>query len=171
MSGTPRRSERCASVVIPLSFPSATCATFHAMKTRLIPHTTLEASVLCLGTAEFGSAVDHSLSEKLIEKYLDEGGNVLDTAEIYASWLPGCDHRSEEFLGAWLRKRKNRDGIIISTKGAHPRLHSMDKPRMSKSVVEGDRSSPKPGSPRTKSCSAICWANRFRLSRSSVQRK
>jgi aryl-alcohol dehydrogenase-like predicted oxidoreductase len=29
------------------------------MKTRLIPHTTLEASVLCLGTAEFGSAVDH----------------------------------------------------------------------------------------------------------------
>jgi aryl-alcohol dehydrogenase-like predicted oxidoreductase len=63
---------------------------------------------------------------------------VLDTAEIYASWLPGGDHRSETFLGAWLRKRKNRDGIIISTKGAHPRLNAMDKPRMSKPVVEAD---------------------------------
>jgi aryl-alcohol dehydrogenase-like predicted oxidoreductase len=111
------------------------------MKTRLIPHTTLEASVLCLGTAEFGSAVDDALSENIIEKYLDEGGDVLDTAEIYASWIPGCDHRSEEFLGAWLRKRKNRDEIIISTKGAHPRLDSMDKPRMSKPVVEEDLNS------------------------------
>lgn len=111
------------------------------MKTRLIPHTTLEASVLCLGTAEFGSAVDDALSENIIETYLDEGGNVLDTAEIYASWIPGCDHRSEEFLGAWLRKTKNRDEIIISTKGAHPRLDSMDKPRMSKPVVEGDLNS------------------------------
>jgi aryl-alcohol dehydrogenase-like predicted oxidoreductase len=111
------------------------------MKTRLIPHTTLEASVLCLGTAEFGSVVDDALSENIIETYLDEGGNVLDTAEIYASWIPGCDHRSEEFLGAWLRKTKNRDEIIISTKGAHPRLDSMDKPRMSKPVVEGDLNS------------------------------
>jgi aryl-alcohol dehydrogenase-like predicted oxidoreductase len=111
------------------------------MKTRLIPHTTLEASVLCLGTAEFGSVVDDALSENIIETYLDEGGNVLDTAEIYASWIPGCDHRSEEFLGAWLRKNKNRDGIIISTKGAHPRLDSMDKPRMSKPLVEGDLNS------------------------------
>jgi aryl-alcohol dehydrogenase-like predicted oxidoreductase len=111
------------------------------MKTRLIPHTTLEASVLCLGTAEFGSVVDDALSENIIETYLDEGGNVLDTAEIYASWIPGCDHRSEEFLGAWLRKTKNRDEIIISTKGAHPRLDSMDKPRMSKPLVEGDLNS------------------------------
>jgi aryl-alcohol dehydrogenase-like predicted oxidoreductase len=108
------------------------------MKTRVIPHTTLEASTLCLGTAEFGSAIDEVLSEKIIGKYLDAGGNVLDTAEIYASWLPGGDHRSEAFLGAWLRKRKNRDGIIISTKGAHPRLNAMDKPRMSKPVVEAD---------------------------------
>jgi aryl-alcohol dehydrogenase-like predicted oxidoreductase len=53
------------------------------MNTRPIPHTDLTASVLCLGTAEFGSAVDESSSEKLIDTYLDAGGNVLDTAEIY----------------------------------------------------------------------------------------
>jgi aryl-alcohol dehydrogenase-like predicted oxidoreductase len=108
------------------------------MKTRPIPHTNLTASVLCLGTAEFGSAVDEPSSEKLIDTYLDAGGNVLDTAEIYAAWLPDGEHRSETFLGNWLRTRKNRDQLIISTKGAHPRLANMDKPRMSKPVVEAD---------------------------------
>jgi aryl-alcohol dehydrogenase-like predicted oxidoreductase len=108
------------------------------MKTRPIPHTNLQASELCLGTAEFGSAVDESVSEGIIKTYLDAGGNVLDTAEIYAAWLPDGEHRSETFLGDWLRRNKNRDQLIISTKGAHPRLDSMDKPRMSKAVVESD---------------------------------
>jgi aryl-alcohol dehydrogenase-like predicted oxidoreductase len=111
------------------------------MKTRRIPQTTLEASVLCLGTAEFGSGVKDALAESIIENYLEAGGNVLDTAEIYASWLPDGAHRSETFLGTWLRKRKNRNGIIISTKGAHPRLDSMDKPRMSRPIVEADLNS------------------------------
>lgn len=111
------------------------------MRTRLVPRTTLEASVLCLGTAEFGSGVQDSVSETIVNGYLDAGGNVLDTAEVYAEWLPGGSHRSEEFLGRWLRKRKNRDGLIISTKGAHPRLDSMDKPRMSRKDVESDLNS------------------------------
>ena len=111
------------------------------MKTRPIPHTDLKASELCLGTAEFGSAVEDSVSENIIKTYLDAGGNVLDTAEIYAAWLPDGEHRSETFLGNWLRKNKNRDQLIISTKGAHPRLASMDKPRMSKAVVESDLNS------------------------------
>src|SRR6516162_6721410 len=108
------------------------------MKTRRIPRTNLTASVLCLGTAAFGSAIDNSSSEKILETYLDAGGNVLDTAEIYAAWLPNGEHRSETFLGNWLRKNKKRDQLIISTKGAHPRLDSMDKPRMSKPIVESD---------------------------------
>jgi aryl-alcohol dehydrogenase-like predicted oxidoreductase len=111
------------------------------MNARPIPHTNLKASVLCLGTAEFGSAVDESTSEKILETYLDAGGNVLDTAEIYAAWLTNGEHRSETFLGNWLRRNKNRDQLIISTKGAHPRLDRMEKPRMSKAVVESDLNS------------------------------
>jgi len=111
------------------------------MKTRPIPHTNLKASELCLGTAEFGSSIDDSVSEEIIKTYLDAGGNVLDTAEIYAAWLPNGEHRSETFLGNWLRKNKNRDQLIISTKGAHPRLDNMDKPRMSKPIVESDLNS------------------------------
>jgi aryl-alcohol dehydrogenase-like predicted oxidoreductase len=37
-----------------------------------------------------------------------------------------------------LRRRKSREGLIISTKGAHPRLDSMDRPRMSKAEVQAD---------------------------------
>jgi len=121
--------------------PPRFCATVPKMKTRPIPHTNLNASELCLGTAEFGSAVDESASEEILKTYLDAGGNVLDTAEIYAAWLPNGEHRSETFLGNWLRKNKNRDQLIISTKGAHPRLDSMEKPRMSKPVVESDLNS------------------------------
>jgi aryl-alcohol dehydrogenase-like predicted oxidoreductase len=108
------------------------------MNTCPIPHTNLNASVLCLGTAEFGSSIDEATAEEILETYLDAGGNVLDTAEIYAAWLPNGEHQSEIFLGNWLRKNKNRDQLIISTKGAHPRLDSMDKPRMSKAFVESD---------------------------------
>jgi aryl-alcohol dehydrogenase-like predicted oxidoreductase len=111
------------------------------MRTRLVPRTNLEASVLCLGTAEFGSNVEDSVSETIINRYLEAGGNVLDTAEVYAEWIPGGSHRSEEFLGQWLRKRKSRDGLILSTKGAHPRLHAMHIPRMSKQDVESDLNS------------------------------
>jgi len=111
------------------------------MRTRLIPHTNLEASALCLGTAEFGSAVDDSLSAAIVNRYIEAGGNVLDTAQVYAAWLPGGSHRSEEFLGRWLREHKSRNGLILSTKGAHPRLDSMDTPRMSKKDVEFDLNS------------------------------
>jgi aryl-alcohol dehydrogenase-like predicted oxidoreductase len=58
------------------------------MRTRLIPNTTLQASVLCLGTAEFGSGVEDSLSDTITDRYIDAGGNVLDTAEVYAEWIP-----------------------------------------------------------------------------------
>jgi hypothetical protein len=85
--------------------------------------------------------VEDSVSEAIIDCYIDAGGNVLDTAEVYAEWVPGGSHRSEEFLGGWLRKHKSRDGLILSTKGAHPRLDSMDKPRMSKKEVEFDLNS------------------------------
>jgi len=71
------------------------------MKTQKIPQTDLNASVLCLGTAEFGSGIENSVSSAIVDRYLEAGGNILDTAEAYSEWLPGGSHRSEEFLGRW----------------------------------------------------------------------
>jgi aryl-alcohol dehydrogenase-like predicted oxidoreductase len=103
-----------------------------------VPKTSLQASMIVLGTDYFGSTVSRQESMQLMDYYLEEGGNVLDTAEVYASFIPGGDHQSELAIGEWLRDRKVRDQVIISTKGAHPRLATMDVPRMSKAEIQSD---------------------------------
>lgn len=104
----------------------------------MIPRTDLRASTLALGTDYFGSTVDRETSMQMMDRYLEAGGNVIDTAELYARWVPGGDHQSEKTIGHWLRERGVRDQVILSTKGAHPHLESMDKPRLSKSEIQSD---------------------------------
>ena len=75
---------------------------------------------------------------ELMDHYFEAGGNVIDTAESYACWVPGGEHQSEKVIGEWLRERGARDQIVLSTKGAHPKLESMDIPRLSKAEIEAD---------------------------------
>jgi aryl-alcohol dehydrogenase-like predicted oxidoreductase len=103
-----------------------------------LPGTNLYASRLALGTDYFGSTVSRELSLRLMDHYHEAGGNVIDTAEIYASWIPGGEHQSEKVVGEWLRDRQVRDQIIVSTKGAHPKLSSMDVPRMARTEIAAD---------------------------------
>jgi aryl-alcohol dehydrogenase-like predicted oxidoreductase len=108
------------------------------MKKIKIPKTDLFASPLALGTDYFGTAVSRDVSMELMDHYFEAGGNVIDTAEAYASWIPGGEHQSETVIGEWLRERGVRDQIVLSTKGAHPKLESMDIPRLSKAEIEAD---------------------------------
>jgi aryl-alcohol dehydrogenase-like predicted oxidoreductase len=106
-----------------------------------IPKTDLSASTLALGTDYFGSTVSRDLCMELMDRYLEAGGNVIDTAESYARWVPGGEYQSEKVIGEWLRERGTRDQIVLSTKGAHPKLESMDVPRLSKAEIEADLNS------------------------------
>jgi aryl-alcohol dehydrogenase-like predicted oxidoreductase len=108
------------------------------MKKVNVPRTDLHASTLVLGTDYFGSTVGRELSMQLMDRYLEAGGNVIDTAELYARWVPGGEHQSEKVIGEWLRDRGVRDQVILSTKGAHPKLETMDVPRMSKADIQAD---------------------------------
>jgi 1-deoxyxylulose-5-phosphate synthase len=54
-----------------------------------------------------------ALADSLIEKFLDSGGNCIDTAYIYHGG------RSERALGSWIRRTGRRDELLILTKGAH----------------------------------------------------
>ncbi len=93
------------------------------MRKTQIPRTHLHASTLALGTDYLGTTVSREDSMRLMDRYVEAGGNVIDTAEMYARWLPGGDHQSEQVIGEWLRERPGlRDRLIISTKGAHPVL-------------------------------------------------
>ena len=108
------------------------------MRDANIPHTDLNPSVICLGTGGMGTTIDRDASFKLLDAFVEAGGNFLDTAKVYSDWIPGERSRSEKTLGAWMRARGNRSQIVLATKGAHPNLQTMDQPRLKPEDITGD---------------------------------
>ena len=87
------------------------------MKNVLLGNTGVEVSALCLGTMYFGSLTDETTSFGILDRYAEAGGAFLDTANIYAGWVPGfVGGESETLLGRWLKARHNRSGLFIATK-------------------------------------------------------
>jgi aryl-alcohol dehydrogenase-like predicted oxidoreductase len=77
----------------------------------------LQVSELGMGTDLIGSKVDRALSFALFDFYWENGGSFLDTANFYSSWFPGFQGgESESTIGAWMKERRNRDKIVISSK-------------------------------------------------------
>ncbi|MBP1994505.1 aldo/keto reductase [Paenibacillus eucommiae] len=87
---------------------------------KMIPATNLHASVICLGTAPFGSSINETESFKLLDSFVNAGGNFIDTSLNYADWACEIKGISEKTIGKWLKTRKNRGDIIVGTKGACP---------------------------------------------------
>ncbi|BCM93216.1 protein tas [Abditibacteriota bacterium] len=102
-----------------------------------LPQTDLNVSALCLGTADFGAGTSEADSFAMLDAFVEQGGNFLDTAAIYADWTPAGKGSSERLLGKWRASRSPRN-IVIASKGAHPELHSMGIGRMTPEEVEGD---------------------------------
>ncbi len=87
------------------------------MRTVLLGKTDLRVSIFCLGTMYFGSRTDRETSIALLDQYLERGGFFLDTANIYARWIPGFQGgESETLLGEWMKERKNRHSMVVATK-------------------------------------------------------
>jgi aryl-alcohol dehydrogenase-like predicted oxidoreductase len=103
-----------------------------------IPATDLRPSTICLGTADMGSKIERNDAFAMLDAFVEQGGNFLDTASVYANWLPIERHSSEKTLGRWLKARNNRHRIIVGTKGAHPDLATMHIPRMSDAEILDD---------------------------------
>lgn len=101
------------------------------MKHRLIPGSELKPSTICLGTVPFGSWVNEQEAFRLLDAYLDLGGNFIDTANVYGDWVPGEKSVSEKAIGKWMKQRGVRERVILGTKGAHPNLATMHIPRFS----------------------------------------
>ncbi len=93
---------------------------------------------ICLGSDCFGSLVSESDSFAMMDWYAACGGNIIDTARMYAVWIDGMEGKSEETIGKWMKKRNMRNKMIISTKCAHPSLATMDVPRLSLAEIEQD---------------------------------
>jgi len=70
----------------------------------------LKVSRVCLGTMTFGREADEEMSFKLLDRFVEKGGIFIDTADAYSSGA------SEEIIGRWLKKRGNRQQIVLATK-------------------------------------------------------
>jgi aryl-alcohol dehydrogenase-like predicted oxidoreductase len=87
------------------------------MRTEKLGATGVEVSALCLGAMFFGTRVPQNASYRVLDRYLDTGGMFIDTANIYASWVPGfVGGESETLLGDWMRERGNRSKLFIASK-------------------------------------------------------
>lgn len=95
------------------------------MNRRIIQGTTLGASQLCLGTANFG-AKDETTARRIYDSFRVAGGNFFDCAHIYACWRDQLG-LPERMLGNFIRS-ENRDELVIASKGGHPNFKNYPKP-------------------------------------------
>ncbi|HHX64201.1 MAG TPA: aldo/keto reductase [Chloroflexi bacterium] len=70
----------------------------------------LKVARACLGTMTFGREADEETSFKIMDRYIDLGGNFLDTADAYSTG------GAEEIVGRWLKQRDARDKVVLATK-------------------------------------------------------
>jgi aryl-alcohol dehydrogenase-like predicted oxidoreductase len=82
------------------------------MKYRYLGKSGLLVSRVCLGTMTFGMegwGCDHSTGIEITNRFIEEGGNFIDTADMYSNGI------SEEILGSALKNHK-RDNLVVATK-------------------------------------------------------
>ncbi len=98
---------------------------------RRIPGTELDVFPLCLGGNVFGWTADERESVAVLDRYIEVGGNFIDTADMYAGG------ESEAIIGRWMLARANRDWLVIATKvGMAPGLEGL-APATIRAAVDG----------------------------------
>jgi aryl-alcohol dehydrogenase-like predicted oxidoreductase len=74
---------------------------------------------IVLGAMYFGTRVNEATSMALLDRFVDQGGAWIDTANCYSFWADpsGVGGQSESLIGRWLVARPGRrDRVRISTK-------------------------------------------------------
>jgi aryl-alcohol dehydrogenase-like predicted oxidoreductase len=85
---------------------------------RALGDSGIEVASLALGGNVFGWTADEATSFAILDAFVDAGGTMIDTADVYSAWVPG--HRggeSESVIGRWLKRDPaKRDKVVIATK-------------------------------------------------------
>lgn len=79
------------------------------MKLKKLGRTGTLVSELCLGTMTFGWHADEATSDKIMDNFVEAGGNFIDTANVYN------EGKSEQIIGKWLLQN-DRENFVIATK-------------------------------------------------------
>jgi|HigsolmetaAR201D_1030396.scaffolds.fasta_scaffold12657_2 aryl-alcohol dehydrogenase-like predicted oxidoreductase len=84
------------------------------MEYRQLGRSDLKVSALGMGCATFGREIDEATSFAVMDRALERGITLFDTAEAYSAG------RSEEIVGNWIASRGVRDQIVLATKVTFP---------------------------------------------------
>ena len=87
------------------------------MQYRTLGKTGIAVSTIALGTMDFGSRAVEEDAHAIIDAYVDAGGNLLDTANVYSGGV------AEEIIGRWFASRPSEvtDRVVLATKGRNSR--------------------------------------------------
>jgi aryl-alcohol dehydrogenase-like predicted oxidoreductase len=86
-------------------------------QTRTLGASGLETPRLVLGGNVFGWTVDRSDAFRILDRFAEAGGVMIDTADVYSAWVPGNrGGESETIIGEWLKRRGRQDDVLVATK-------------------------------------------------------
>ncbi len=85
------------------------------MEHRTLGRSGCAVSTLALGTMTFGNETDETGSHAQLDAFVEAGGTLVDTADVYTAGV------SEQIIGSWLAARPGaRDQVVLATKGRFP---------------------------------------------------
>ena len=87
------------------------------MDKRKLGGSDLEVAPIAFGGNVFGWTIEEQTSIDILDQFVADGFNLIDTADVYSRWNPGNQGgESETIIGNWMKSRNNRQQIVISTK-------------------------------------------------------
>jgi aryl-alcohol dehydrogenase-like predicted oxidoreductase len=86
------------------------------MRYRTLGRSGCAVSNLCLGTMTFGAETDEAGSQAQLDRFVESGGTLVDTADVYSKGV------SEEIIGRWFADRPAdvTERVVLATKGRFP---------------------------------------------------
>ena len=95
----------------------------------------LDVRPLSLGGNVFGWTADSATSHRVLDAFVDAGGDFIDTADVYSAWSEGGAGVSETIIGEWFAASGKRDSVVIATKvGKAPGLEGLAAATIRKAV-------------------------------------
>jgi aryl-alcohol dehydrogenase-like predicted oxidoreductase len=84
---------------------------------RSLGRSGLSTARLVLGGNVFDWTVKGEEAFRILDRFADAGGTMIDTADVYSSWVPGHQGgESESLIGEWVRRRGGKGEMLIATK-------------------------------------------------------
>ncbi len=87
------------------------------LRPRALGRSGLQTLPLALGGNVFGWTVKEEGAFGILDRFIEAGFSLIDTADVYPKWVPGnVGGESEMMIGKWLKSRGNRDRVLLATK-------------------------------------------------------